>query len=110
MPPSSNQSDMKWVTPSKLRSIFNDLRLFQMAQAGELTTRIRKESHPNPPPGNEPFCTWSQTVEYLDQAGHLVARVHQYLRPDGSIGGSGLPDPKKLVLDGQIMGARAKVP
>jgi len=29
-----------------------------------------------------------------------VAVVFQYLRPDGSIGGSGRPDPKFLLRDG----------
>jgi hypothetical protein len=41
-------------------------------------------------------------VSYLDSDGNEVARVHQYLRPDGTIGASGKPDPKRL-LDGGIL-------
>ncbi len=39
-------------------------------------------------------------ISYLNGEGQRVFTVHQYLRPDGSIGGSGLPDPKFLVEGG----------
>ncbi len=35
-------------------------------------------------------------LSYLDAGGQEIARVHQYLLPDGGIGGSGRPDPKRL--------------
>jgi hypothetical protein len=35
-------------------------------------------------------------VVWRDANGTLVADCHQYLRPDGSIGASGKPDPKRL--------------
>jgi len=38
-------------------------------------------------------------VFYLD-AGLEVARVHQYLRTDGTLGASGLPDPKAVLENG----------
>jgi hypothetical protein len=42
-------------------------------------------------------------VNYIDLAqGRTVARVHQYLRMDGSLGASGRPDPKMLYIDGVI--------
>jgi len=41
-------------------------------------------------------------VAYLDAGGQRIALVHQYLRPDGTIGGSGRPDPKELLEDGII--------
>ena len=31
-----------------------------------------------------------------------IARAHQYLRPDRTLGGSGVPDPKRLYLNGMI--------
>jgi len=34
--------------------------------------------------------------------------VHQYLRPDGIIGGSGKPDPKWVVVGDKVMALRAK--
>jgi hypothetical protein len=38
----------------------------------------------------------SQTVEYWDKFGNLIARIHQFRRPGGSLGASGRPDPKWL--------------
>jgi hypothetical protein len=38
-------------------------------------------------------------ISYRDRNDDEIARVHQYLRPDGSIGASGLPDPKRLFED-----------
>ncbi len=32
-----------------------------------------------------------------------VALVHEYRRPDGSLGGSGLPDPKRLIVGDEIL-------
>jgi hypothetical protein len=39
---------------------------------------------------------------YWNQEREPVALVHQYVRPDGSIGGSGLPDPKRVVIGGTV--------
>lgn len=59
--------------------------------------------HPSPPAASEPFCTWSQEVSYIDPTtNEEVARAHRYLRPDGTIGASGLPDPKRVVHNGII--------
>jgi hypothetical protein len=41
-----------------------------------------------------PRARWFRTE---DAYNNEVARVHQYLRPDGTIGGSGRPDPKKVL-------------
>ena len=41
-------------------------------------------------------------VSFLDSDNNELARVHQYLRPDGTIGASGKPDPKRL-LEGNIL-------
>ena len=49
----------------------------------------------------------SQTVDYLSLDGQLVARVHQYQRPDGSVGGSGRPDPKWLRVGSWVLGVRS---
>jgi len=37
-----------------------------------------------------------------DADGNEVARVHQYIRLDGSIGLKGKPDPKRLLKDGVL--------
>lgn len=42
---------------------------------------------------------------YFDiQTGEMVAKVHQYICPDDSLGGSGQPDPKWLFEEGVIYG------
>lgn len=42
-------------------------------------------------------------VWYLGPDGQKLALVHQYLLPDGSISGSGRPDPKRMVLEDEVI-------
>lgn len=68
---------------------------------GELRAVVLEEGRPEIElAAKEPLGTVSQMVSYRDSNDDEVARVHQYLRPDGSIAGSGLPDPKRLFEDG----------
>ncbi len=67
-------------------------------RSGEFTPVLRDECTPSST--REPAGTRSQMISYLNGEGQRVFTVHQYLRPDGSIGGSGLPDPKFLVEGG----------
>ena len=53
------------------------------------------------PLAREPYCTRSQIVRYYDGA-HQVAVVHQYMRPDGTIGAWGRPDPKAVLHEGVL--------
>ena len=55
-------------------------------------------SLPSEPPG-----TLSQVLEYYDADGQMLVLVHQYLRPDGTIGASGKPDPKWMRLEDEIL-------
>ena len=84
----------------KMRNLFNGGRYWERTATSELSTVIMETRHPSLVAANEPFCTQSQMVSYRDQGGNEVARVHQYLRPDGTIGASGRPDPKRLLQDG----------
>lgn len=59
-----------------------------------------KQTHPSRTQANEPFCTWTQEVFYIDANNQEIARIHQYLRPDGTLGASGRPDPKQLIENG----------
>jgi hypothetical protein len=86
----------------ELRRIFNDQNIHGQTKTGVLRQVIMKEKHPSPQPASEPYCTRSQMVAYMNSEGMEVARVHQYLRPDGTIGGSGKPDPKRLLFNGAI--------
>jgi len=78
--------------------MFNDGHYWERAQKGELTMVTIENRHPALTLANEPFCTYSQMVSYRDQDNNEIARVHQYLRPDKTIGASGRPDPKRLLI------------
>ena len=84
------------VDARELRRLFNEGRYWERAIAGEFSQVVLDDRHPSLPAANEPFCTHSQIVSYRDDNNKEVARVHQYLRQDGSLGASRRPDPKKL--------------
>lgn len=83
-----------------MRRRFNDGRYWERVQSGELRTEEWDSRHPSLPVANEPYCTRSLMLSYFDGNGTEVARVHQYVRPDGTIGASGRPDPKRLFEEG----------
>ncbi len=88
------------VPEAELRRRFNEGEYWLRTESGALTVEVRRSGHPSPEGSGEPYCTRSQIVAYSDRIGRRVAVVHQYLRPDGTVGGSGRPDPKMLVEDG----------
>jgi hypothetical protein len=94
------QPVLRYVSPAELRRRFNDGDYARRASLGEFDQVLRRDSHPTLADSTEPFCTRSQIVSYVDSRGTRVAVVHQYRRRDGSIGGSGQPDPKLLVEAG----------
>lgn len=86
-----------------MRDLFNGGGFVQRAERCEFEIIILEERHPAPPLANEPTCTWSRSYSYRDkQTGEELARVHQYDRPDGTIGLSGMPDPKRVLKDGVL--------
>jgi hypothetical protein len=93
------------VSPETLRILFNESGYWELAKQGQLLEKLYSEAPPQKRSG-EPPGTLSQIVAYLDSRGRQVAIVHQYLRKDGSIGGSGRPDPKKLFYRGNIYAVR----
>jgi len=103
MPPSPKKLPVETATPTIIRQLFNNGRFFEKVKSGEFTTKMKRNSHPANPPGNMPVCTRSQTLCYCKPNGQVVAIVHQYLQPDGTVGASGLPDPKYLVLEDRIL-------
>jgi len=83
--------------------MFNDGQYYERLQAGELLGLVADDRHPSAPKAREPTCTRSQIVHYYDVRRRTkVAIVHQYVRPDGSLGASGRPDPKRIIDDGTI--------
>ena len=95
----SNPNAEKVVTPSKIRELFN-YHILPKINQGLLSAQVKASKHPSSPKAKEPFCTKSQFITYFDGKNQKVAWAHQYLRKDGSLGASGKPDPKKIVLDG----------
>src|SRR3954453_10008256 len=88
----------------ELQRLFNR-ELLPLVLCGHLDENIAKEGEPKPSvKAEEPLGTRSQLVEYFERPASnqpACATVHRYLRPDGKIGQSGLPDPKRLIIDGQ---------
>lgn len=101
-PPREAYTETRLVTVEELRARFNASGYAQRITSGNgLHERFRR----NVPVGaahHQPTGTRSQLVDYVDDGGRSVALVHQYRLADGSIGASGLPDPKWLVLDGVL--------
>lgn len=95
---------IKVIGRKELRRRFDDGRYWHRVQVGDgLFQTSEEEGHPSPPPSGEPYCTYSLMLAYRADDGEQVARVHQYLRPDGSTGGAGeRPDPKELLEDGVL--------
>lgn len=98
---------VEWVTVAIIRQLFREQGYLKRLMSGELVARIAKSRHPHHPPKGEPHCTQSQALFYYSADGKPRAVVHQYLRPDGTIGASGLPDPKRLFLDDRIVSVRS---
>jgi hypothetical protein len=109
-PPTPEYPEVQWVTADIIRELFNERQFFNKASAGELSTHVKRDSHRDPPPAGEPYCTRSQIVYYYDRDQNPVAIVHQYRRPDGTIGASGQPDPKRLFLENRIISIRTQPP
>ncbi len=86
-----------------MRNRFNDGNYWERTRKGEFTAVVIDQGQPGPEvSAQEPSGTVSQMVSYRDANNDEVARVHQYLRPDGRLGASGLPDPKRLYENGII--------
>jgi len=86
------------VTEAELRKMFSDGQYWIKVKAGDLRQRLVRVRHPCPPRAQEPVCIASKIISYHDTDGKKVAIVHQYVRPDGTLGASGMPDPKTLLI------------
>lgn len=92
---------VKVVEARTLQDIFNHSQYpRQIAEGLLVPTILRDGLLQNPDQRQEPAGTKSQKIRYADLAGQWLVIIHQYLRPDGSIGASGKQDPKWLHLNG----------
>jgi hypothetical protein len=88
----------------ELRSIFNACQYEEKLRTGEIFEDLLANPHATPRRSGQPHCTHSQLIAYRERSTNKkLALVHQYLRPDGRIGGSGKPDPKWLLGDNEIL-------
>jgi hypothetical protein len=95
--------EVKYVSAATIRRMFNESQIPSMIKNRVLTSQFLHNVHLKQPERvNEPKCTHSQVIRYLDERGRWVAEVHQYKRKDGTIGGSGQADPKRLRAEGAI--------
>jgi len=99
--PAPERPAVKRVTSAELCKLFNEGGYWESAKAGTLTQHIL-ERRWSKMLTQETVPIESQIVSYRDQANNEIARVHQFIRPDGSIAASGRPDPKRL-LEGGIL-------
>jgi len=76
--------------------MFNEGRYYERMREGEFRSRIVSETRIRRGDPNVRGAR-SQVIEYLDKFGKRIAIVHQYRKKDGTLGGSGRPDPKRLV-------------
>lgn len=82
-----------------VRARFNAGKLVQRARTGEVAEALKTPGRAPSLAVNEQPGTLSQIVRYKDARGRTLAVAHRYLRPDGTLGGSGWTDPK-WVLEG----------
>jgi hypothetical protein len=87
------------ISKRELQDLFNEEGYWERAQRGELLQTLEEDGHPSPPLAKEEVCTRSQIIAYRQEDGSQVARVHQYLRRDGTIGASGRPDPQEVLFE-----------
>jgi hypothetical protein len=93
-----------YVSVDELRKRFNEGGYLVKVQQGDLVSIRTRNSHVSKDalPHNCEWCTNSQEHIYKDpKTDREVAKVHQYKRQDGTIGASGMPDPK-LLIEGEV--------
>ena len=90
-----------YVSPDDLRTIFDRGRYPERAQSGELVRRELVRGRPSLSSAH-PADAISRRVAYCDHEGRELAVAHELILPDGTIGGSGRPDPMRVDEDGTL--------
>lgn len=97
-----------YVSAAELRTLFNRGPLPDMISRGDLAPKFLRDSHlKDPEERGERPCTRAQTIRYSDPDGNWLVETFHYQRTDGSIGASGLRDPKRINAGETIFVARA---
>jgi hypothetical protein len=94
------------VSEAELRRRFAAGDYLNRAARGEFGCCLATSNPARSP--DEPLGTRTVVVSYVDESLNRIFMVHFYLRPDGTIGGSGKPDPKWLFEDGVVYAAEKR--
>ena len=96
------------VNEAELRRRFNDGHYAESAERGELRIVILEPPNRPAPAGAQQIPgTVSQMISYRDSDDNELVRAHRYVRPDGTVGGSGRPDPK-IIFESGILYLQAR--
>jgi len=99
---SQNPIPIVRVSEWELRRIFNEERYWERVQSGELIAVAIHEGTPTPDK-QQPLGTKTVTVAIRETVdGPDLAHAHGFIQPDGTIGASGLMDPKRIWKDGKV--------
>lgn len=91
------------VAKTELRGEFN-LRWLPRIQSSLLVPELHRSatlSHERCDAMGFPKNSRSEIVRYYDRD-RLVAEVHRYVGPQGNVLGSGLPDPKRALVEDEL--------
>ena len=95
---------VSYVSSSTLRQLFNASQYPELIRHNLLKKKVVKSHRLEEPVLSKtgfPAGTKSEIIIYHDSASKMYfVKVHQYVFPDGSLGGSGELDPKVVWLDG----------
>jgi hypothetical protein len=109
-PQNISQIPVEEVNEDIIRQYFNKSQILDKVDSGDYSKYYKRNSHLRNPPVGEPYCTHSQILYIYNEINQLKAIIHQYERPDGTLGGSGLPDPKRLILSDRILYVKSRIP
>lgn len=92
----------RFVSEEEIQELFNRLRIWQREQEGELEMRRLSYGRWKRKKGNLKGTRWEYWGFYERHTDLEVARTHQHVRRNGTIAGSGQPDPKRVFHDGVL--------
>jgi len=100
---------IRYVEAEILREKYNTSKYVKMIDEGLMQFEMLNDNHLNAPePFKGPYCTRSQTLRYKNNDGTIAVELHRYLRPDGTFGASGRPEPKRLSVEDELWAIPAK--
>jgi hypothetical protein len=93
---------VKSLSKKEMQELCQEHQLLEKIKNKELKPVLLRERHANPLKSGQVFCTYSQILSYHDSGENEVMRAHQYKKPDGTLGGSKMPDPLRISIGGVI--------